>query len=211
MMIDKKKIVTAEQHYDLLVKEGNDPIYDPPKLKKYMDRYDGETFFEQLGDTTGRCILEIGIGTGRLATKVLKLRPKLLVGIDISGSALEKCRKNTENAENLILEKATFPNWQTAHVFNLIYSSQTFMHIKDLYNSMITIGSLLSRDGRAVISFANCEPLLDFGNRAIRLYKHNPKEIQAIADRCGFNSRIQELTDGYETVAWLWMGEKAVG
>ena len=60
-----KSFIDIESHYDLLIDEGDDPVHDPPKLKEYMDRYDGKTFFDALGDVKGQRILEIGIGNLR--------------------------------------------------------------------------------------------------------------------------------------------------
>ena len=159
-MKNRTWFATVEQHYDLLVSEGDDPVRDPPKLKRYMDRYDGRAFFEQLGEIAGLRVLEIGVGTGRLATQVLRRNPSLLVAIDISEQALDRCRLNAENASNLRLERAMFPDWITNYLFDVIYSSQTFLHISDLETSLLAIRKLLTRNGRAVISFANCEKSL---------------------------------------------------
>lgn len=55
------------RHYDQLVMEGNDPFRDPPVLRAYMDRWDGEPFLELLALAPDVSALEIGVGTGRLA------------------------------------------------------------------------------------------------------------------------------------------------
>ena len=60
-------------HYDLLIDEGNDPFRDPPVLQEYMSRWDGERFIEALELTGNKRVLEVGIGTGRLAGKVAPL------------------------------------------------------------------------------------------------------------------------------------------
>ena len=31
----------VQTHYDLLIKENNDPFRDPPALRKYMESWDG--------------------------------------------------------------------------------------------------------------------------------------------------------------------------
>ena len=35
-------------HYDLLVDENNDPFYDSPELKDYMNKWDGQVFIDAL-------------------------------------------------------------------------------------------------------------------------------------------------------------------
>ncbi|MBQ5821316.1 MAG: GrpB family protein, partial [Clostridia bacterium] len=71
------------KHYDLLIDEGNDPVCDPPQLQKYMDQWDGEAFFDMLHLSPNDTVLELGVGTGRLA---LKIAPKCkdFCGIDVS-------------------------------------------------------------------------------------------------------------------------------
>ena len=61
------------QHYDLLIEENNDPFRDPPMLQDYMNQWDGDQFLEAMELTANKNVLEIGIGTGRLAGKVATL------------------------------------------------------------------------------------------------------------------------------------------
>ena len=208
---EPERLVTVEKHYDLLTSEGDDPVHDPPKLREYMDRYDGPAFFEQLGSVTGVRVLEIGIGTGRLAIKALKQRPELLVGLDVSRNALAKCRRNIGDSKRLVLQQATFPEWDSDATFDVIYSSQTFMHIAELEDSFGRIRQLLSANGHVLISFANCDRIVDFGDRVLRLYRHDPEEIESAATNSGLTSSIATLRDGDGVVAWLWAGAKSGG
>ena len=83
----------AKTHYDMLIDEGNDPIYDTEPLKEYMNKWDGELFIEEMKLTKDKTVLEIGIGTGRLALKVAT-ECKTLYGIDISPKTIEKAKIN---------------------------------------------------------------------------------------------------------------------
>ena len=71
------------EHYDNLIDENNDPTRDPKPLRDYMDKWDGEKFIESMQLDKSKSVLEIGIGTGRLAIKVAQ-NCKILCGIDIS-------------------------------------------------------------------------------------------------------------------------------
>ena len=64
------KFCSVKDHYDLLITENNDPIYDPPQLKSYMDQYDGDKFIDLLRISKSDDVLEVGVGTGRLALRV---------------------------------------------------------------------------------------------------------------------------------------------
>ena len=36
------------RHYDALIDEGNDPVFDPPPLREYMDKWDGQAFIDAM-------------------------------------------------------------------------------------------------------------------------------------------------------------------
>lgn len=52
-------------HYDTLIDENDDPTQDLPPLREYMDQWDGEPFLSALALSPDKCVLEIGVGTGR--------------------------------------------------------------------------------------------------------------------------------------------------
>lgn len=60
-------------HYDLLIDENNDPVHDPKPLQDYMDKWDGQAFIGQMQLDISKTVLEIGVGTGRLAVRVAPL------------------------------------------------------------------------------------------------------------------------------------------
>lgn len=63
-------MTNVADHYDKLIDEGNDPFRDPAPLKEYMDKWDGNQFIDLLKLSPDKNVLEIGIGTGRLACRV---------------------------------------------------------------------------------------------------------------------------------------------
>ena len=83
-----KPILTAREHYDRLARMGND-IDDPPEALEYMARWDGPPFWEAVGDPGGKDVLEVGIGTGRIARQVLERGCRSLTGLDISPETIE--------------------------------------------------------------------------------------------------------------------------
>ena len=72
----------VQTHYDLLIKENNDPFRDPPALRKYMESWDGQVFLDLLELNPSKKVLEIGVGTGRIAEKIAGCC-RHLTGIDI--------------------------------------------------------------------------------------------------------------------------------
>ena len=77
------------EHYDKLIDENNDPVYDSEPLREYMNKWDGQVFVDAMKLDKHKTVLEIGIGTGRLALKTAPLCRKFF-GIDISPKTLWK-------------------------------------------------------------------------------------------------------------------------
>lgn len=60
-------IYNVSAHYDALIDENNDPVFDSEALKIYMNRWDGAAFVKMMDLDVNKSVLEIGVGTGRLA------------------------------------------------------------------------------------------------------------------------------------------------
>ena len=88
------------KHYDLLVEENNDPVHDPEPLRNYMDKWDGEVFIDKMKLDKDKSVLEVGVGTGRLAIRVAPLCRKIF-GIDISPKTVERAKSNLASFANV--------------------------------------------------------------------------------------------------------------
>ena len=95
-------------HYDSLIDENNDPVFDPEPLKEYMDKWDGKVFLDALTLDDTKSVLEIGVGTGRLALRTAP-RCKEFYGIDISPKTIKKAQK---------LDKTLGFIWTWRHILN---------------------------------------------------------------------------------------------
>ena len=171
-------------HYDQLIIEGNDPVLDPPELKQYMDKWDGPLFLELLALKETDLVLEIGCGTGRLS---LNVAPKVrsFTGIDISEKTIEKAKVHLP-FENISLICTDFLEYSSTEKFDLVFSSLTFMHIKEKYEAIMKISNLLNPNGRVVISLdKNRETYIEYGTRKLEIYPDSPEEIVALMETVG--------------------------
>ncbi|MBE6643349.1 MAG: class I SAM-dependent methyltransferase [Ruminococcaceae bacterium] len=172
-------------HYDLLIDEGQDPANDPPPLKAYMDKWDGEPFLKLLELDSGKRVLEIGCGTGRLAIKVAPL-VNSFCGIDISPKTIEAAKSHLE-LSNVKLICDDFLVHSFDEQFDLIYSSLTFMHIKNKLEAIEKIHNCLTKNGICVLSIDKSQnDVLDYGTRKLKIYPDDPEEITDMFQKCGF-------------------------
>lgn len=164
-------------HYDNLIDENNDPVRDPKPLREYMDKWDGQKFMESMQLNKSKSVLEIGIGTGRLAMKAAPLC-QFLLGIDISFKTIQRASENLSHYRNIKLVCDDFMTFEFADRFDVIYSSLTFMHMEDKLSAIKKIASLLNEEGLFVLSIdKNKSKFIDMGTRKIRIFPDDPVRI----------------------------------
>ena len=179
-------------HYDLLIDEDNDPFRDPPPLQRYMDRWDGPAFLDALALDPGKEVLEVGVGTGRIAAKAAP-RCARLTGIDISPKTVARAKENLTGNGNILLICGDFLTYPLETRFDVIYSTLTLMHISDKATFLRKAASLLRPGGRLVLSLdKNRSEILDMGTRQLRIYPDTPERILPLLPPL-------ELTDRFET------------
>jgi len=167
------------EHYNKLIDENNDPARDPKPLRDHMDKWDGEEFIESMHLDKGKSVLEIGIGTGRLAVKVAP-NCKSLCGIDISEKTIKRAAENLSPYQNINYICGDFMSFEFEEQFDVIYSSLTFMHIQDKLSAIQKIVSLLTNNGLFVLSIdKNQNEYIDMGDRKIKIYPDNPNDIHS--------------------------------
>jgi ubiquinone/menaquinone biosynthesis C-methylase UbiE len=183
----KEKQMKAKKHYDLLIDENNDPVFDPPQLKEYMGKWDGEPFIQKLELTKEKTVLEIGVGTGRIALKTAPLC-RSFCGIDISPKTVTRAKENLSSLPNVNLICADFLKHPFKESFDIIYSSLTFMHIKNKKKCIKKISRLLNEKGIFVLSVDKSKNKhLDYANRKIKLYPDDPEKIRKYIKSAGLS------------------------
>ncbi|MCH5191904.1 MAG: class I SAM-dependent methyltransferase [Oscillospiraceae bacterium] len=185
----------VKTHYDKLIAEGNDPIHDSESLKLYMDKWDGPQFIEDMQLSGNETVLEIGVGTGRLAIKTCE-KCRCFYGIDISQKTIEAAKKNLPADSSIHLICDDYLTWETSLVFDVIYSSLTFLHIKDKNQAIDKTYSMLAEKGRFVLSIEkNQNSEIDYGTRKLRTYPDNADTIERLLKESGFSIIKQYSTE----------------
>ncbi len=180
-------------HYDKLIDEDNDPVKDPEPLREHMDKWDGEAFFSELSLNSDLSVLEIGVGTGRLALKAAA-NCKSFTGLDISPKTAKRAEENLASFNNVKIICADFLNHNFNEKFDVIYSSLTFMHFEDKNAAVSKIAKLLNENGRAVISLdKNQSAFIDMGEYKLKIYPDKPDKIKKLFEKNGLtNLKITE-------------------
>src|SRR5699024_8555338 len=157
-VILKMNLKTTMTHYDLLIDEDHDPVYDSEMLQQYMNRWDGDVFLQALQLCDDSVVLEIGVGTGRLAICVLNEGCKQFVGVDLSKKTIHRAQHNLESFYNYELIIGDYLTVNFKQTFDIIYSSLTFFHIEDKETAFQKTWSMLKEYGQFVLSIEKSTP-----------------------------------------------------
>lgn len=166
------------RHYEALIDEGNDPVCAPPELQEYMDQWDGEVFMDALALTGDESVLEIGVGTGRLAVRIAP-RCRRFTGVDLSPKTIARAGEHLAGQRNAALICGDFLTQAFNEKYDVICSSLTFMHLEDKAGAAKKIVSLLQPGGRAVISIDKDQSgVIDYGERQVKVYPDTPEDLE---------------------------------
>ena len=183
------------RHYDALVDEGNDPVFDPPMLREYMDKWDGQAFIEAMELNQEKSVLEIGVGTGRLAIQTAPLCGSFC-GIDLSPKTVERAQKNLAGYANVTLLCGDFLTYPFCETFSVIYSSLTFMHIEDKQAALNKVAKLMKPGGRFVLSIdKNQSNIIDVGSRRLKIYPDKREDIENCIYKAGMKLIKRQETE----------------
>jgi len=179
-------INNVSAHYDSLIDENNDPVFDSAPLTIYMNRWDGAAFIDLMDLTVNKSVLEIGVGTGRLALRIAPLCGSF-TGIDISEKTIIKATQNLKGRDNISLIHGDFNTFDFTLKFDVIYSSLTFMHFKDKADTITKIYSLLVPNGSFVLSIdKNKDKYIECNGRTVEIYPDDPDTTKSYLQNAGF-------------------------
>ncbi|MCX6345429.1 MAG: class I SAM-dependent methyltransferase [Armatimonadetes bacterium] len=163
-----------------------------------MSRWDAPEFYKALGDIRNKDILEIGVGTGRIAKNVLDMSCARFVGLDISPSTIERARLNLSNYENIELVVGDIESFRRDASFDVTYSVLTLMHVKHKKVALSNMVASLKPGGRLVISISYDGDLLDYGSRKVKLFSTTAQECAQWLKEFGCEvSPIIDLVDSF--------------
>ncbi|MCK5133923.1 MAG: class I SAM-dependent methyltransferase [Candidatus Sabulitectum sp.] len=174
-----KPAITAKEHYDRLAEAGHGRD-DPPVLQNYMARWDGPLFHDALGDLTGKDVLEVGIGIGRIARQILNRGCRHLTGLDISPKTIAVAQADLAEFPNLELALADITEFRRDLSFDLAYSVLTFMHVEDRPTALENIVASLRSGGGVVLSIdQSSSDGIDFGEWTVAVSRWLPAQYAA--------------------------------
>lgn len=192
----------VKKHYDMLIDEDNDPFRDPPILQEYMNKWDGQIFLDALKLDKKKNVLEIGIGTGRIAAKTAP-HCLNLTGIDISPKSVERAKDNLKDHPNISFICDDFYRHQFEDTFDIIYSSLTMMHFEDKKEVISKVDKLLNKNGIFCLSIDKDQSeYIDMQTRKIKIFPDTCENIVSLIEETDMTvSDVFETENAYIIVS----------
>ena len=156
-------------------------------------------------------ILEVGVGTGRVAISISeKLKPHMTLGVDISEKMLLKCRKkiNPDDKFHLIASDGYYLPF--SRIFDVVITSHVLHLVKDHYRFINSILEVLKPDGvlldlAAYVNYQETIPFKIFykklkeeGYRYIKRGDLVGREVSVFLSRRGWIFNRVNLKSNYE-------------
>lgn len=122
---------------------------------------------------TGKNIADIGCGTGRHWAKIMQHQPASLAGFDVSAGMLDRLKEKYPEADTHLINNDLMPQIRTGN-FDVIVSTLTMAHIKNLEEALLTWCRIIDHNGEILITDFHPDALAIGGKRT---FKHGNKHI----------------------------------
>jgi len=150
-----------------------------------------------------RLVADIGCGTGRHWQKIYNRQPARLTGFDISGGMLEVLKQKFPQSTTVSITNNLFENIPGSS-YDLIISTLTVGHIKDIEEAINAWCRILKSDGEMIITDFHPDMLAQGGRRSfmhkgkhfyVTNYVHSLYTIKKMFNENGFI--VQQLEERY--------------
>lgn len=126
-------------------------------------------------------------GDGRLAVRAAP-NCREFFGIDLSPKTVKRAKENLKEQTNVALVCGDFMSYEFGRKFDVIYSSLTFMHIKDKQAAINKVKTLLNISGRFVLSIDKIQSdTIEYGTRKIKIHPYRKEDIAEYINQSGMS------------------------
>lgn len=130
---------------------------------------------------------EFFFGDGRLAVRTAP-NCREFFGIDLSPKPVKRAKENLKKQTNVTLVCGDFMSYEFGRKFDVIYSSLTFMHIKDKQAAINKVKTLLNISGRFVLSIDKSQSdTIEYGTRKIKIHPDRKEDIAEYINQSGMS------------------------
>jgi len=183
------KVYNSEEGYDIYADH-----YDASLA--FLDGFERDRLFAMMGDVSGKRVLDVGCGTGRMIENLKKFGAKT-VGLDVSKEMLRVARKKFLSTELVLGEVENLPFEDLT--FDMVIATFVIVHLADLRLAFEEVYRVLKDDGIFILTNINQRkaPKLKIGKDeiVIKSFYHRPEIVLQELKDCFFEIEKEEFID----------------
>jgi len=194
-----KKVVlyNSEEGYNLAAQN-----YD--KKKSYLDSFEKEVLWKLIGTVSGKHVLDVGAGTGRISIELAK-KGSEVTALDVSEKMLEKIKDSrlrlTTDGQARLKIKTVIGDAErlpfTDESFDGVIAAFLIVHLKNPQKFFDEVYRVLKPGGFFVVSNINQkrppEVDTDEGRIIIESYYHRPEKIRELLEELAFSIEKEQF------------------
>jgi len=174
------KILPSDIGYDLAAAR-----YD--EKDGYLNSFEKGQVADVLGDLSGKKILDVGAGTGRLSLGFAK-QGASVTALDLSGKMLQILTRNNPRIETQIADAEALPF--ADNTFDIVVAAFLIVHLKDPARFFDEAYRVLKDDGKFLVTNINQKEPPEIktkeGMIKIESYYHRPEKVKQILEDLAF-------------------------
>ncbi len=167
----KSKIYDSREGYNL-----HAPAYDRKTF--FLDSFERDVVMKLLGNLSGKKVLDLGCGTGRLIGHLLELGATV-VACDVSEEMMKIAKRKFNRVEFFLADAEELPFENSS--FDLVIASFLVVHLQNPSFAFKEVYRVLKPDGVFILTNINQRkaPKLKAGNEeiVIQSFYHRPEKI----------------------------------
>ena len=183
------KVYNSEEGYDIYADH-----YDASLA--FLDGFERDRLLAMMGDVSGKRVLDVGCGTGRMIENLKKFGAKT-VGLDVSKEMLRVARKKFLSTELVLGEVENLPFEDLT--FDMVIATFVIVHLADLRLAFEEVYRVLKDDGIFILTNINQRkaPKLKIGKDeiVIKSFYHRPEIVLQELKDCFFEIEKEEFID----------------
>ena len=193
--MSKIKIYNSADGYDLAAAD-----YD--KKEKYLNSFEQNKILPLLGEVKNKEILEVGVGTGRLAIRLANLGAKI-TAVDVSPQMLAVLKSKNDKVKIVMGDAENLPF--SNDVFDLVIATFLIVNLKNPKIFFDEAYRVLKDGGQLVVTNINQKeaPAVKTRNGIIKIesYYHRPAKV--IEDLESLAFKVDKNIFIYENEIWV--------
>lgn len=179
--MSKIKVINSKAGYNLAAD-------DYARREKYWDSFEKDMVLPMLGDLKNKKVLDVGAGTGRLATRMAKLGADV-TALDISEEMLKKFHVQRSMFNIVVGDAESLPFVDES--FDVAVATFLIVHLKDLRRFFDEAYRVLKNGGLFLVTNINQRkaPTVKTKDGLIEIesYYHRPEAVIEILEELAFS------------------------